>query len=159
MRNTILVFILLSNILLSDSSFAGDINIKPFCNNPVVKVSAPAINVATGVYEVYKSKDDEKLQKAGEVAAKTTINIVVEGAAIPAAVATASSLGVTASTGTAIGSLSGAAATSATLSVIGGPASIALGTVGIVVSPVVIGGVIVVGIGAVIAAGINKILF
>ena len=91
--------------------------------------------------------------------AKVAVHYVVDAASVPAAVSTASAMGVTASTGTAISSLSGAAAVSATSAAVGAPVSTALGAVGIAVAPAVVGGAIIVATGAVVAWGINTLFF
>jgi predicted sugar kinase len=92
---------------------------------------------------------------------KAAVATVVETAAIPTAVGIASATGVTASTGTAIATLSGAAATSSTLAaVVGGTLATGLATVaGITVAPAVAGGAVVVGVGALVAIGINSLIF
>lgn len=85
------------------------------------------------------------------------VDIAVELAAIPTVVSIASAAGTTASTGTAVATLSGAAATSATLASIGGAATPALAAVGIVAAPAVVGGAIVLAIGGGVAWGINAL--
>ncbi len=154
----IIVFAVVLCIMISTISFAGENSSK----GSIGKYAGPigtAKDVVEGVYDVYKADESEKIERVVETAAKVSITTAAEAVAVPAAVATASSLGVTASTGTAISALRGAAATSATLAAIGGPAAAALGAVGIVAAPAVIGGVIVVGTGTAIAAGINWLLF
>jgi len=74
--------------------------------------------------------------------------------ATPVAIATAGAFGVTAGTGTAISALSGAAAISATSAAVGAGSSVALATIGIVVAPAVIGGIIITGVGSAIAGSI-----
>jgi len=86
------------------------------------------------------------------------VDMAIEMAAVPTAVSIASAAGITATTGTAIASLSGAAATSATLAGIGSGGATALGVVGIAAAPVVVGGVIVVGIAAGVAWGVNSLI-
>lgn len=78
---------------------------------------------------------------------KIGAEIVAGHSAIPLSVYGASSLGVTASTGTAIATLSGVAATNATLYAIGsGAASVIAGVTGVAIAPAVVGGAIVTGI-------------
>jgi hypothetical protein len=88
--------------------------------------------------------------------AKAGVHVATGAVAVPAAVATASALGVTASTGTAIAGLSGAAATSATLAAVGAPVC---GVLGIAASPAVVGGVVVGGAALLVGYGINCLLF
>ena len=93
------------------------------------------------------------------VARKTAVNIAVDAVAVPATVAGAGAVGVTASTGTAVASLSGAAATSATVAAVGAPAAEGLAAVGItMLSPFALGVVIIGGTAAGVAYGINKLL-
>ncbi len=95
-----------------------------------------------------------------EDVAKSAVTYGVETASMPVAVYGASTLGVTASTGTAISSLSGAAAVSATSASIG--TAIAGGAVtvgGVVIAPVVMGGVVITVVAAGVAYGINSLLF
>jgi len=75
--------------------------------------------------------------------AKRVVKSSVNKAAVPTVVKIAQVVGAEASTGTAIGSLSGAAATSATLASVGSGASAALGAVGIAVAPAAAGAAIV----------------
>ncbi len=89
--------------------------------------------------------------------AKAAVHYGAGVAATPAAVAGASALGATASTGTAISTLSGAAAVSATSAAIGAPVSAALSAVGIAVAPAVVGGVIILGTATAIAYGFNAL--
>ena len=107
--------------------------------------------------------DDEQNIDSLTLVRETAVEVAVEAASVPAAVGIASAVGTTASTGTAIASLGGAAATSATLAAIG---SSAVGTavggaaavVGIVAAPAVIGGAIVVGMAAGVAYGVNTVI-
>jgi hypothetical protein len=92
--------------------------------------------------------------------ARAGVTVAVEASSVSATVYGASILGVNATTGTAIASLNGAAAVSATSCVIGAPAAGALTAVtGIVVAPAVVGGVIILGAGALVAFGINELFF
>jgi len=94
----------------------------------------------------------------GTAARECAIDVLIDASAVPAAVVVVSESGAAASTGTAIASLSGASATSATLAGIGSGGAAALGAVGIVVSPAVVGGVIVVGIASGVAWGVNSLI-
>jgi len=94
---------------------------------------------------------------------RVAVGIVAESSAIPTAVKIISYTGVTASTGTSIATLSGAAATSATLASIGSTAvgttiSAAATAVGITMAPAVVGGVIVIGVASGVAYGINSLI-
>jgi hypothetical protein len=95
----------------------------------------------------------ENLADAGKVIAGEVVAVtVVTPAVTTVAVSTAGALGATASTGTAIASLSGAAATSATLATIGSGVA---GVVGVTVaSPAIVGGLIVAGVSSAIVAGV-----
>ena len=88
--------------------------------------------------------------------AKVAVTAVAESVSVPAAVAGASAMGVTASTGTAIATLSGAAATNATLYAIGAPVASALGVT--FAAPVVVGGAIVGGIALAVSWGVSSLL-
>ena len=91
---------------------------------------------------------------------KVGVEFVVRSAAMPVAVSTASAAGVTAGTGTAISTLSGAAAVSATSAAVGAPVASALSAIGITVAaPAVIGGVIIAGAGIAAGLAINAIFF
>ena len=87
---------------------------------------------------------------------KVAVTVGTEASAIPAAVAGASAIGVTASTGTAIATLSGAAATNATLYAIGAPVASALGVT--FAAPVVVGGAVVGGIALAVSWGVSSLL-
>ncbi len=94
-----------------------------------------------------------------DIVREVAVDYGIEAVSVPATVAAASSLGVTASTGTAIATLSGAAATSATLAAIGTPIIAAASTVvTITAAPVVVGGAIVLGVAAGVAWGVNSII-
>ena len=95
---------------------------------------------------------------AQECLREIAVDTAVEVAAVPATVALASTSGMTAGTGTAIASLSGAAATSATLASIGSSGAAALGAVGIVAAPAVVGGAIVGAAALGVAWGVNRII-
>ncbi len=90
--------------------------------------------------------------------AKTAASYIVEKYAMRTATATASALEATASTGTAISTLSGAAAVSATSAVIGAPVSAALGAVGIAVAPAVVGSAIIIGVITGVTYGLDTLL-
>jgi len=92
-------------------------------------------------------------------AARVGVHVVTTTGAVPTAVYSAGALGVEATTGTAIASLNGAAAVSATSYAIGAPVASALSTVGIVAAPAVVGGVIIVGAATLVAVGINELFF
>ena len=94
---------------------------------------------------------------------ETAVGLVADSSAIPIAVQVASYIGTTASTGTSIATLSGAAATSATLAsvgstVVGTALSGAAAALGVVVSPAVIGGTIVTGVAVGVAYGVNNLI-
>lgn len=89
--------------------------------------------------------------------AKAGVHYGAAVGAVPAAVAGASVLGVTAGTGTAISALSGAAAVSATSAAIGGYAAAGLGAVGIAAAPAVVGGAIIMGVASGLAYGFNAL--
>jgi hypothetical protein len=90
---------------------------------------------------------------------KVAVDVAAETAAVPTAVSIASSLGTSASTGTAISSLAGAAATNATLAAIGGPVLETIGVVAIPIvgGPVAVGTLIVGGAAALVSWGINSL--
>ncbi len=99
--------------------------------------------------------DGVTLDTAREVA----VSMAVKAASIPATVGGASSLGMTASTGTAIASLSGAAAVSATLAAVGTPVIAVVSTVvTITAAPAVVGGAVVAGAAFGVAWGINSLI-
>jgi len=91
--------------------------------------------------------------------AKVGVHLATETGAVPATVNGASLLGLEASTGTAISSLNGAAAVSATSYAIGSPVAGVLSAVGITVAPAVVGGVIIAGTAVLVASGINELFF
>jgi len=88
--------------------------------------------------------------------AKIGVDTAVEASATHVAVYGAGALGTEATTGTAIASLSGTAAVSATSYAIGAPVVTALG---IAASPAVVGGVIIAGAAGLVAMGINELFF
>jgi len=99
------------------------------------------------------------MKKLVKTAAKVATKQVVKKASIPVAVQTASLLGVEAGTGTAISSLSGAAATSATAAAVGGTViegAAAIG-IGVTAAPAVVGAAVIGGIGIGVACLIDSI--
>ena len=111
-------------------------------------------NVVHDAVEIVSDCDDGSKECIKSVAG-TAAAVGVEVMAVPAAVAIASASGVTASTGTAIAALGGAAATNATLAAIGTPIVSGLAGIGVTLgAPVVVGGFIVLtaATGAAIAA-------
>ncbi len=107
--------------------------------------------------DCYNAKDSKKIETVAKGIGKTAVSIGAESVAIPTAIAVSKAIGATASTGTAISTLSGAAATNATLAGIGAHASAVIGTLGITVAPMVVGGAIVCGVAAGLAWGFNKL--
>ena len=91
--------------------------------------------------------------------ARAGVDAVATVGATPTAVYGAGALGTEATTGTAIASLNGAAAVSATSYAIGAPVAGVLSGMGIVVAPAVVGGVIIVGAAGLVAVGINELFF
>ncbi len=141
-RSVVFGFVAVS--VLGSTSVCADVNLSTLKN-------------ATGkVIKVQNYIPDDITVKS---AAKVAVTVVAESVSIPAAVAGASAMGVTAGTGTAISALSGAAAVSATSAAVGAGTSAALATVGIVVAPAVVGGVIIVGAGVAVGSAINWLLF
>jgi len=113
------------------------------------------IGDAYGAYENIENGNYEELAKG---VASVAVGVGVEAVSVPATVSIVSATGATASTGTAISTLSGAAATSSTLAYVGsGVASVIGATTGIVLAPAVVGGAIVVGVGAAISYGITSL--
>jgi hypothetical protein len=110
---------------------------------------------STTVELISKTLDDGGL--SGKDVAKVAVDYVVTTNAVPAVVTVASELGVTASTGTAISTLSGAAATNATVAAVGSSVSTALGAAGIVVTPMVVGGAVITCVAIGVAYGINTL--
>ena len=96
----------------------------------------------------------------GDITAKdigrTAVHVATTSASTPAVVYGAGALGVNATTGTAIATLNGAAAVSATSYAIGAPV---VSVLGIAAAPAVVGGVIIVGAATLVAVGINAIFF
>jgi len=100
---------------------------------------------ASSIRDIIDINDDTK-EVIKEVA-KEGVKVVAQRSAVPLSVYGAGSLGLTANTGTAISTLSGIAATNATLYAIGsGASTVIAGITGITVAPVVVGGAIVTGI-------------
>lgn len=92
--------------------------------------------------------------------ARAGVHMAADMGAVPVAVYGAGALGVEATTGTAIATLNGAAAVSATSYAIGAPVATAIGTLtGIVIAPSVVGGAIIVGTASLLAVGVNTIFF
>ena len=87
---------------------------------------------------------------------EVAVDVAVESYSVPTAVSIVSFAGGTASTGTSIASLSGAAATSSTLALIGTSVTGFLGVT--VASPVIVGGVTVLAIGTGVSSLINYFL-
>ncbi len=115
----------------------------------VAALAALAIGSTSAQANIMVDAVEFSQTETGQVVGKTINTAINAGSvatiAMPAAVYTASSLGVAASTGTAISALSGAAATTATAYAVGSVAAPALAVVGIVAAPVVIGTAIIVG--------------
>jgi len=106
---------------------------------------------------------DEGNVSSVKKAAKVAVSIAVEAVAVPTAVAGASAMGVTATTGTTIATLSGAAATNATLYAIGAPIASALTPVATalgatVAAPAVVGGIVVGGAAMLIGWGVSSLI-
>ena len=99
----------------------------------------------------------DSFEEAGEVVVGEALAVtVVTPALTSVAISSAGALGATASTGTAIASLSGAAATSATLAYIGAGVAGAVGVT--VASPAIVGGLIVAGVSSAIVGGIRWLI-
>jgi hypothetical protein len=127
------------------------------------KTQAQMAGRSYGVSEARDYYDDDYEIDSLTMAREAAVEVAAEAVSVPAAVGIASVTGTTASTGTAIASLSGAAATSATLAAIGSSTvGTALGAaatvVGITAAPAVIGGAIVVGIATGVACGVNAVI-
>ena len=125
-----------------------------------VKVAEQVADVAGDALDVYEIYNDAQergyVSSVAKYGTKAYVNGVIAGSATSAAVATAGTLGVTASTGTAIASLSGAAATSATMAAIGGPVATGIAAVtGVTLAPAVVGGAIVAGAATAVCYGVN----
>lgn len=117
-----------------------------FANNAKWENASSAVKLASG-------------EKFTTIVRQTAVNLAVDTVAVPATVAGAGAVGVTASTGTAVASLSGAAATSATVAAVGAPVAEGLATVGIVAFAPFEVGLTVIGLVAAGGAwGINKLL-
>jgi hypothetical protein len=118
--------------------------------------SASASPKVAGTLELASNSLDGELSVRD--LAKAGVVFGAEASALPAAVAGASALGVTAGTGTAISTLSGAAAVSATSAAIGAPVAAVIGTVaGVALAPAVVGGAIIAGTAGVVAWGFNAL--
>ncbi|MCF6207681.1 MAG: hypothetical protein L3J47_12470 [Sulfurovum sp.] len=111
----------------------------------------------SGISEFLMEALDGEVSK--EDMAKAGVHIVAATGAMPATVTAASALGVEATTGTAIASLSGAAAVSATSYAVGAPVAGVLSTMGIVVAPAVVGGVVIASAATLVALGVNALFF
>jgi len=108
----------------------------------------------SAVGELAESLFDGHLTKKD--VAKAGVHAITTAGATPTAVYSAGALGVEATTGTAIASLNGAAAVSATSYAVGAPVASVLG---IAAAPAVVGGIIIVGVAGLVAVGINEIFF
>ena len=107
-------------------------------------------------YTCLTGSKDECIDTAGS----TILVAAAVDAAVPVAVSIASSAGVTASTGTTISALSGAAATSATLASFG--STIISATGGIlagVAAPAVIGGAVITGAGMAVGGLVGWLIY
>ena len=92
-----------------------------------------------------------------KTAMKTAVNSVITTSATSTAVTVAGAVGMTAKTGTAIASLSGVAATNATLCAIGTPvASTFTAVTGVACAPAVVGGAIIAGGAALLCWGVSE---
>jgi len=132
-----------------------------------VEVQAEVLSTLTKAVNVKNAKkiskestlgvvNSQTLEEAGMVVAKETVAVMVTPALTSVAVSTAGAMGATASTGTAIASLSGAAATSATLAYIGTGVAGAVGVT--VASPAILGGVIVAGVSSAVVFASSALL-
>ena len=118
----------------------------------VINASKNALIKPNNIKSIMKEATIDGLEAAGKEAVAITI---VTPALTTGAVAGAGYIGATASTGTAIASLGGAAATSATLGAIG---TTVLGAVGVTVaSPAVAGVAIVGGVASAIVWGVSSL--
>lgn len=169
MKNLVVILTVFCVMIVPVTSFSGDGkkggDIMKKGVKIIKKVAAPAskigdvMDVVESGHEIYNAEKSDKFKKTAKAVTKIAISVTADAVAVPTAVASASAVGATASTGTAIASLSGAAATSATLAAIGGPASVALGAVGIAVAPAVVGGALLTGAGFAVGTGINWLFF
>lgn len=143
-RNIITAGLLISALSYSTTAFSG-------CESESFPLRRPGHSIPFVICD-----ENATVEETAKTAAKGAIIAASEAAAVPVAIKAVSVAGVTASTGTPIAALSGAAATKATLAAVGGPVVAALG---ITATPLVVGGVIVVGIGTAVGVGINWLLF
>ena len=135
-----------ATLLVTTSASAFESKYTRFYNNAKLEGTDATVKSITGENMV-------------TIARETAVNIAVDSVAVPATVAGASAVGVTASTGTAVASLSGAAATSAAVAAVGAPVAEGLAAVGIVAfAPFELGLIVIGGAGAGVAYGINKLL-
>ena len=121
----------------------------------ILKIKKNAPKILKGSLRDVVSADT--LEDAGKAVAKETLAVTVVAPALTsAAISTAGAMGATASTGTAIASLSGAAATSATLAYIGTGVAGAVGMT--VASPAIVGGMIVAGVSSAVVFSVDWLL-
>ena len=118
---------------------------------------------AATFYSGIKKTPEKILSNISDDVTDTVIEGTTEALAMPVAVSSAGALGVTASTGTAISSLSGAAAVSATSYAVGSAVIEGAAVVGlsITAAPAVVGGVVItaagLAAGKVISWGVKKL--
>lgn len=150
-------------------AFSGKEVVKNSTKEILKKVDAieTVVDVVDRGQKLYNARNnDERIDIAidtakyyGKSAVKTgvkaTLNTTIATSATSTAVSLAGAAGMTAKTGTAIATLSGAAATNATLCAIGTPVASALG---IAAAPAVVGGVIVAGAAAGVCYGVSCLI-
>lgn len=109
--------------------------------------------------DIQTSNSLDKTNQVADAVSDSMVFIAIDAASLPTAVLLTSASGTQATTGTAIITLNGAAATSATLAAIGTPVSaFVFTTTGVIFAPIVVGGVVVSAAGAVVGAGVNEMI-
>jgi len=151
-----IIYAAITICLISGTSMAEAANI----SWPQVAKST-GMSVAGDALDGTLLKDDDTSTQIAKITGHAAIHIATETASVPVAVSIASVSGMTASTGTAISTLSGAAATSATLAGVGTTVLEVVGLAGSVAiaAPAAIGGAIVLGAGALVAYAVDTVLF
>ena len=122
-----------------------------------VKISSTAGGVIDGIKVIHTCATRTSAECSKSIA-KTAVTTAATTVAMPTAIAITSVSGVAAGTGTAISTLSGAAAVSATSAYVGSSVIAASGGVlATVAAPAVIGGAVILGIGAGVGWAFSKL--
>lgn len=165
----LLVCVMMFGVVQSAFAFSGKELVKDSTEKIVDKVGKieTVIDVIDRGKKLYDAKNnDERIdividtakdygKSAVKTGVKTMANTTIAASATSTAVSLVGAAGMTAKTGTAIATLSGAAATNATLCAIGTPVASALG---IAAAPAVVGGVIVAGAAAGVCYGVSCLI-